>query len=463
LSDTGSGRPLQVGVIGAGWAGCAAAVSATLLGHRVTLFEATKVAGGRARAVPSHEDRGAPLILDNGQHILIGAYSATLDLMQRVGADPDRLLRRQSLALQFADGSGLRLPDWPAPLDVLAGIASARGWSLSDKLSLLRVALGWRRANFVCDEQLSVADLCRDLRRRVRDEMIDPLCVSALNTPSSQASASVFLRVLKDSLFSGRGGSNLLLPRVDLGQLFPVPSLAWLQHQGATVHMGRRVAQIGCLDDRWEADGENFDTLILATPVRDAMRLLQGALDRGSIDRQVLPAQDWLAHASLLAHEAIATVYVSTEQQMPRSALAMPAEPRATLARTMLALRSGAARPAQFVFDRGQLGGPAGLLAFVVSAGQHERAELEAQVLAQGRAELGLSDLRPMQTIVEKRATFACTPGLLRPSPTILPGLLACGDYVAGPYPSTLEGAVRSGQQAARCLGAPATTWRSES
>jgi predicted NAD/FAD-dependent oxidoreductase len=60
--------------------------------------------------------------------------------------------------------------------------------------------------------------------------------------------------------------------------------------------------------------------------------------------------------------------------------------------------------------------------------------------------------LQPVQTVVEKRATFACTPGLQRPSPGIAPGLLACGDYVAGPYPATLEGAVRSGCAAVALL-----------
>ncbi|OIQ74728.1 hypothetical protein GALL_436120 [mine drainage metagenome] len=110
----------------------------------------------------------------------------------------------------------------------------------------------------------------------------------------------------------------------------------------------------------------------------------------------------------------------------------------------MLALRSTPSMPAQFVFDRGQLGGPQGLLAFVVSASQGERSRLQSQVLEQARVQLRL-DLQPVQTVLEKRATFACTAGLLRPSAQIAPGLLVCGDYVAGPYPATLEGAVRSG------------------
>lgn len=73
---------------------------------------------------------------------------------------------------------------------------------------------------------------------------------------------------------------------------------------------------------------------------------------------------------------------------------------------------------------------------------------LQAQVLEQAKQQLGLN-LHPVQTVVEKRATFACTPGLKRPPMQIAPGLLACGDYVAGPYPATLEGAVKCAGQAA--------------
>jgi hypothetical protein len=115
----------------------------------------------------------------------------------------------------------------------------------------------------------------------------------------------------------------------------------------------------------------------------------------------------------------------------------------------MLCLRSDAQNPAQFVFDRGQLGGPAGLLAFVASASQGDRQVLQERTIAQGRSQLGLPNLQPLRTVVEKRATFACTPGLRRPDWRIAPGLSACGDYVDGPYPATLEGAVRSGIRAA--------------
>ena len=113
------------------------------------------------------------------------------------------------------------------------------------------------------------------------------------------------------------------------------------------------------------------------------------------------------------------------------------------------------------------------LLAWVVSASQGDRATLEAGVLAQAHAQLGhlldtppaavpgiaqTEPLRVVQTVIEKRATFACTPGLHRPHAALAPGLSACGDYVDGPYPATLEGAVRSGLEAARALTAPSPT-----
>ena len=73
-------------------------------------------------------------------------------------------------------------------------------------------------------------------------------------------------------------------------------------------------------------------------------------------------------------------------------------------------------------------------------------------MLRQAAAQLGLRGLRPLKTVVEKRATFACTPGLQRPAAAIATGLVAAGDHVQGPYPATLEGAVRSGNAAAQVL-----------
>ncbi|MFZ5566090.1 MAG: hydroxysqualene dehydroxylase HpnE [Pseudomonadota bacterium] len=416
---------MRLGIVGAGWAGLAATVQAVQNGHQVTVFEAARTPGGRARGLEITLPDGRSVTVDNGQHILIGAYTDALRLMRTVGVDPDTAMQRLPLTLQYPDGQGLRLPDLPVPLDVLAGILRNRAWPLRERLGLLRAALGWKLAGFVCADTLSVAELCAGLGPHVQAELVEPLCVSALNTPAQQASAQVFLRVLHDALFAVRGGSQLLLPRADLGALFPQAAVAWLQAHGATVHSGSRITALQQDGPGWLLDGQRFDTILLACSSTEAARLAT-PLNPG-----------WATTAEALHFEAITTVYAWAKG--------------ARLAAPMLTLRPDAQQPAQFVFDRGQLGGPAGLLAFVLSASRGEREALQAQVLTQAQAQLGLQ-LQAVQTVVEKRATFACTPGLQRPPRQIVPGLQACGDYIEGPYPATLEGAVRSGLAAAQAL-----------
>ncbi len=422
----------QVAVIGGGWAGLAAAVEALRAGHQVTLFEAARALGGRARSLTLPLPEGGSLTLDNGQHILIGAYRQTLTLMAGVGVDPRAVLVGMPLDLRDLAGQGLRLPAWPAPLDAAWGMARARGWSWADRRALLRAALAWQRSGFRCGAQESVAALCARLPQSVVDGLIEPLCVSALNTPPAQASGQVFLRVMRDALtgqgWGPWGASWLLLPRAPLGQLLPEAAGRWLLDQGATLRVGHRVALLAQTASGWQVDGDAFDAVILACPSWDAIRLLQD---------NAVPAPTWLLQAHSLRHEAIATVYARGSHSLPRA---------------MVSLRSTAQAPAQFVFDRGQLGGPQGLLAFVVSASRGERDVIEKQVLAQA-ADLGWADLQPLQTVIERRATFACTPGLQRPGPQIADRLWACGDWVAGPYPATLEGAVMSGRHAAAALG----------
>jgi squalene-associated FAD-dependent desaturase len=429
--------PLRVGIVGAGWAGMAAAVAACEAGHTVTVFEASRTLGGRARALQGSLPDGTPVTLDNGQHILIGAYTETLRLMRLVGLDPDALLLRQPLSLPFPDGTGLQTPayatHWPAPLDAIAAIATARGWTWGERLSLIRASLGWQFKRFACAPELSVAQLCSRMAPRVLHELIEPLCVSALNTPADKASAQVFLKVMQDALFGVRGGSHLLLPRTDLSTLFPVAAAQWITQRGGQVHLGQRAGTLRWQAPHWLLDGQAFDRVVWATSSSNAALALAESSEYAP-EYIANNMRTWAATASALRFEAIATVYAWA--------------PTARLPHTMLALRNTPAAPAQFVFDRGQLGGPQGLLAFVVSASEGSREELQSAVLQQAAvqlASLGLPALQAVQTVVEKHATFACTPGLVRPPQQIAPGLLAAGDSVQGPYPATLEGAVRSG------------------
>ncbi len=443
---------MKVLIAGAGWAGLAAAIELTKSGHQVTVIEASRHLGGRARALEVKLPDGTTTTLDNGQHILIGAYSETLRLMREVGINPSEVLHRIPLTLRFPEGDSLELPDWKnlpfKGLDVAWGVIRARGWSWADKLSLLRTAAAWQLKGFECDAQATVAELCKNITQPVMQMLIEPLCVSALNTPADRASGQVFLRILKDSLFASTNGdpnfkcgsSNLLLPKADLGSLFPKAAAAWLAQRGCEVSLGQRLTkittQIDALSNSEHSahiscrqDGDfiqKYDAIVIATPPTEAARIASASGHTA-----------WAATADALHFEAIATVYATVPHDSPDAKLPCP----------MMALKSsppGGNEPAQFVFDRGALTGHKGLLAFVVSASQGDAATNESQVIAQGQKQLDLPNLQALQTIIDKRATFACTPDLQRPTSQITPNIFACGDYVQGPYPSTLEGAVRS-------------------
>jgi hypothetical protein len=267
-------------------------------------------------------------------------------------------------------------------------ILRAQGWTWRDRLSLLRAATGWQLSGFTCAPQTTVAELCAPLTRRLLDTFIEPLCVSALNTPAAAASGAVFLRVLRDALFGAPGSSNLLLPTKDLSALFPQAAADWLRQRGHTVHLGHRVRSLTPDTQgpagRWLADGEPFDRVILATSASDAAHAsTEWSLHAPEPIASSL--RSWAAATQALHHEAITTVYALAASGLTRPMLALPAT---------------AQHPAQFVFDRGQLGGPRGLLAFVISASTGEREALQRLVVAQAREQLGLV-VEPLRTITE--------------------------------------------------------------
>lgn len=418
----------RAAVIGGGWAGLAAAVELCASGWQVTVLEMAPQPGGRARTLMRHGHE-----IDNGQHILIGAYRETLTLMRRVGLDPDSLLRRIPLALPDVEGRGLCLKSGPVLPRVLQAVLRQAHWPLRARIGFLARAAAWLKPGARCDPLLTVERWTADLPEPVRREVIDPLCVSALNTPPSLASASVFLRVLRDALLDGAGSADLLLPTRPLGTLLPDAAWEWLQAQGATLRLRTRANHLQRSGAGWQLDGEAFDAVVLACSPEEAARL-------------AMPQDPtWARAAQELPHAAILTVYV----QWDGAALGQF---------PMARLEDG---PAQFVFDHGWLSGRPGLLACVVSAAPRERATnaaegIESEVTAQLQRQMSASTSnvqpRVLASILEKRATLHCVPGLRRPWAGIRRGLVAAGDYIEGPYPSTLEGAVRSGLAAARSL-----------
>lgn len=457
---------MKLAIVGAGYAGCAAAFEAATLYPKaqITLFEAARVLGGRARRV----DMPSSKPIDNGQHILIGAYAELRRVMLAVDIIPSKYLMRMPLELHYPDEVRLALPRWPAPLHVLAGMAYADGLSRDDKLAFIRAALSWRAMKWRCDEAMTVADLTHDLPPLIRERFTDLLCVSALNTAPETASAQVFLNVLKDSLGSKREASDFLLPRCDLSALMPDAVANWLIKRNHRVLQGERVNVIervrtdanphptplpsmGEGAGQWRVNEESFDAVIIATPALEAARLITPL-------QAALPAvTDAITRCNALQYEAITTVYVRIAKRhgsVDNKQIRLP--------KAMLALNETPTQPAQFVFDRGLLCGDEGMFSLIVSASSASQDFTERQWLQAAREALAQWKIQGMLTIAkvitEKRATFACTAGLQRPAMRISDTLMLAGDYVEGAYPSTLEGAVRSGVAAARNLHSRAHT-----
>lgn len=421
---------LNVAVIGAGYAGLAAAVELTAAGAAVEVFEASRTPGGRARAL---EFDG--LQVDNGAHILVGAYGETLRLMRTVGADPARMLRRTPLHLEFPGEFVMHAPRLPAPLHTALALLLARGLDLREKLAAVRLMRRLQADGYRVAPDCSVAQWLDALKTppRQRRFLWEPLCIAALNTPAADASAQVLANVLRDSLGGARAASDMLLPQADLTALFPQPALDWLHGCGARSHLGHRVAGLARDGDGWRIDGAGpFSAVVVAV----APYHLHGLLPE---------LADGVAHFDW---EPIVTCYL---RYPPGTRLPGP----------MLGVEGGLA---QWLFDRGLLCGQDGVIAAVISAhGRHLElppGELERGIHAEvARLVPALPAPLATKTINEKRATFACRPGLVRPAARSgPPGLWLAGDYVAGDYPATIEGAVRSGVAAARGIlgGAPA-------
>lgn len=431
----------HVAVIGGGCAGLAAGAELTANNVAVTLFEASPHLGGRARGVS-----WKGLSLDNGQHILLGAYNHTLRLLKLAGVDIKQAFDRMPLRLHMQGQLTLAAPaGLPAPFHILAALLLANGLSLPERLSAIRFMAWMKARDFILPQDETLGALLQ--RKRQPEKLVrllwEPLCLAALNTPVDQASAQVFLNVLRDSFANSREDSDLLLPKCDLSSLLADPLDEYIRHHGGEVLTDSPVTRVG-KNRQFEvetSDGarREFSHVILAVPPFRLAPLLSGF---GEMQKTV----GQVAH---FEYQPIYTVYL----QYPGTV---------RLETPMTGLVGTATRNSfsQWVFDRGQLCKQPGLLAVVISAeGGHQR--LTQQALAQTVSdELAQSfpDLpAPLwyKVIAEKRATFACKSGLPRPQQkTSMAGLYLAGDYttdgsVSNLYPATIEGAMRSGVQCA--------------
>lgn len=423
----------RVAVIGAGWAGAAAALTLARAGVRVTVFEATKTVGGRARAIDKDGLR-----FDNGQHLLLGAYTRSLTLIGTLHESIDNAILRLPLGLNCAPGLAsslhMRAPNAPAPLHLLLAIATARGLSVGDKFSTIIWAAQTLGARVIADSA-TVSEIIAQQPESARRLLWEPLCIAALNTPPVVASARVFVEVLRRAFTDDTRASDLVIPRIDLSQLLPEPAMAEVAKLGGKIHLASPVLSVSQNDATASVavrdDIHEFDRVVIATGPQHVSRLLGDAPAAATIGRSL----------SDLKYEPITSLHLEFCWVNPSVAVGM------------LMLDAG---PGQWLFWR-QLSTGHWRASVVISA--HHRTQCEADLTTATLAQLRRSYQLPEPTwhivVTEKRATYACTPGqtrMLAALPKRIGKLLFAGDWCYPELPATLEAAVISGEDAARSI-----------
>jgi hydroxysqualene dehydroxylase len=432
---------MHVCVIGGGIAGLSAATKLASKGIKVTLLEAAPQLGGRTRTV-AIEYNSQVHQLDNGQHILLGAYSETLKLLEKIGVNEKDVFLRIPLNLQFHINNEIafkfKTPSYlPAPIDQLIGFLFCYGLKLHERISAITFMVNLKKRNFQIREDEPLATFLHKNKQfgNIINLLWEPLCLAALNTPIQIASTKIFLNVLRDT-FKSKSDSDFLLPKLDLSQLFSQPIAGYLRRNNVSICENMRVKNIsesrnGYLVSTKDKTFDASHVIIAISPVR--LRNVLGDL----------PKLHYIAEQTdNYNYQPITTIYLQYTHTAVLSA------PMLGLAKTF----------SQWVFDRGILCNQHGLMAVIISAeGKHQNLtqnELAFKVAQELRAAFPQLD-KPLwhKVISEKRATFSCNVNLPRPAQiTPYPHLYLAGDYTYADYPATIEGAVRSGISCANLI-----------
>lgn len=416
----------RIAIIGAGYAGLSAGVLLSARGYCITVFEAGKTLGGRARAITYQGQT-----LDNGQHICLGAYTTLLSLLSQVDLYEETVFLRLPLELTLLPHFHLSLSQLPAPWHLFSVLWRTQGISLAERYRLCQLLLSLKRCHYHLPYDQPVAAWLRQQRQSMHliTSFWTPLCLAVLNTPIELASAQIFAYVLRDSLGKDTPHSDILLPTVDLSTAFPEAAARFIAQHNGILHLSRRIQSIQPHGTKWQVDNALFDQVIIAVAPHQIVHI--------NLPTALAPTVSLLTQ---WPYHAIATVYLQYD-------------PSIRLEKPMQGIAHGLS---QWVFDRGYTHRQAGLIAVVISTMQKNIPH--DQLVQQIRQELRQFfhiHAEPIwyKVIIEKRATFSATVNRKCPTQqTTMAGLWLAGDYTIDHYPATLESAVLSGKQIAQLI-----------
>lgn len=442
----------QVVVIGAGFAGLAAATRLAEKGLSPLLIEATAHGGGRAR---SYVDTPSGREIDNGQHLLMGCYHETLRFLDRIG-QREALTRQKKLRVRLcADERNvdLRCPALPAPLHLAAGLLGMRGLAPHHRAQALRVGLALRSEVDRPDDHESCDAWLHRLGqgRAIRKCFWDPLIWATLNDDPLLSSAAMLLAVLERAFLGSAQDSCFAWPKVPLNPFYVQPSLDYLKQRGASLYMSQRVESIEVEKGRIKAlqlkKGPRLvaDAVIAAIPPHALLPIWPAPKQAG--------ASEYLQKIAALKYSPIVNLWVFLKQ----SSASLPARIQPFVG----ALDS----PIHWVFDRDAIESQRNrnreaLINLTISGAHAFRHQSPAELQSFAQSELARlwpknvppPEVSRVLSIQEKRATIRHLVGSYNNRPeaqTPYQGLWLAGDWVRTGLPATIESAVQSGHHAA--------------
>ena len=451
-------------IIGGGLAGLAAALRLADAGHGVTLVETRKRLGGRAT---SFLDPDTGQLLDNCQHVLMGACTNLLDLYHRLGV-ADRLAWHN--AYHFIDAAGrrdtLHRDDLPAPLHMLVSLLGFVSLTWAEKWAILRAMAAIMQVTPATRRHLAGQSFARFLATLeppagAVDKFFAPIVTSACNETPDRVAASVAIHVFQQGFLQHADACAMALPAGPLLELYDKAGPR-IEAAGGRVMLGAGAAgfdyHAGRVTALRLADGSTLagEHFIAAVPHDRLARLVTDAM---------VADDDRLARLDQLEVSPIIGIHLFLRRD---DGLPVMDLPHAALTQS----------PLQWIFNKSVDGqaGDASLagaehLHGVISAAHDWVHRSADDILAMALAEVrqtqpAARDARLIhgRVIKEKRATFSAAPGThrLRPAATgAIANLILAGDWVDTGWPATMEGAVRSGYRAAAVVEpslAPALT-----
>ena len=427
-------------VLGGGFAGIAATIKLTELGHRVTLIERRQKLGGRAF---SFTDPTTGDTVDNGQHLFMRCYNATLELLQLLGID-NNIAFQKEFQIEFRHPQNgittLRLPkNLPPPLNVLAGFLRFGAVGLKDILPLRKLKKELQRE---LPSDLSVAQWLTQCQQtnKMQEAFWNPLCLAALNEQPHQASAQYLQAVLIEGFFSSADGAHLGYSQLGLSNLLVDAVQQYINQHKQTLQLGSSATQIQVTSPK--AIEVHFNNGSSKTPDAIICALPPHALST------LLPPTGFENLAHQLTHFRPSPI-LSVNLWFDRPCLQAPII-------GMLGTQMEWAFNKSKLYTTHDQASP-GHITLIASAARSlakrphaDLIQLAHQELQSIEPQVGSATLQHARVICEHRATQTLPLGKTPPtSKTPHPNLFLAGDWVDTGLPATIESAVRSGFKAA--------------